>query len=462
MYVPRDNLTSGGAETYMRKKPRTYGDSGGSGKERDGGMSELLEKMLSDENIQLAQKRVYANKGASGVDGVTVQELAEYMQENWTRIKGKIRERKYKPQPVLRVEIPKENGGVRKLGIPSVIDRVVEQAMTQVLSPIWEPLFHEHSYGFRPNRSCEQAILKLLEYFNDGLTWIVDIDLEKFFDNVPQDRLMSLVNNVIHDGDVESLIRKYLKAGVMVKGEYEETNLGTPQGGNLSPLLSNIMLNELDKELEARGLRFTRYADDCVIVVGSEASAKRVMRTITGWIERKLGLKVNATKTQVTKPTKLKYLGFGFWKGREGTWRARPHEASVQKFCRKLKALCKRSRSIDLTTRIRRINAVTRGWINYFAIADMKTAMTRVDEHLRMMLRTVIWKQWKVPKKREWGLKKLGVNAWQAHLTSYRKGYMKVVRMPPVNKAISKERLTKRGLVSPLEYYLARHALKLN
>ena len=425
-------------------------------------MSELLEKVLSDENIRLAQKRVYANKGASGVDGVTVQELAEYMQENWTRIKREIRERKYKPQPVLRVEIPKESGGVRKLGIPNVIDRVIEQAMAQVLSPIWEPLFHDHSYGFRPNRSCEQAILKLLEYFNDGYTWIVDIDLEKFFDNVPQDRLMSLVNNVIHDGDVESLIRKYLKAGVMVKGEYEETKLGTPQGGNLSPLLSNIMLNELDKELEARGLRFTRYADDCIIVVGSEASAKRVMRTITDWIERKLGLKVNATKTQVTKPTKLKYLGFGFWKDKEGTWRARPHEASVQKFRRKLKALCKRNWSIDLTTRINRINAVTRGWINYFAVADMKTAMKRVDEHLRMMLRTVIWKQWKVPKKREWGLKKLGVNTWQAHMTSYRKGYMKVVRMPPVNKAISKERLTKRGLVSPLDYYLARHALKLN
>ena len=424
-------------------------------------MSELLEEILSDENIALAQKRVYANKGASGVDGVTVQELAEYMQENWARIKGEIRERKYKPQPVLRVEIPKESGGVRKLGIPSVIDRVVEQAITQILSPIWEPLFHDHSYGFRPNRSCEQAIMKLLEYFNDGYIWIVDIDLEKFFDNVPQDRLMSLVNNVIHDGDTESLIRKYLKAGVMVKGEYEATEIGTPQGGNLSPLLSNIMLNELDKELEARGLNFTRYADDCVIVVKSEASAKRVMRTITDWIERKLGLKVNATKTHITRPSKLKYLGFGFWKDSQ-KWRARPHQASVQKFARKLKALCRRNWSIDLTTRISKINALIRGWVNYFAIADMKSVIRRIDEHLRVMIRIIIWKQWKVPKKRQWGLRKLGVNQWQAHMLAYAKGYMKVVRLAPIKKAISKEILTRRGLVSAEDYYLERHALKLS
>lgn len=423
-------------------------------------MSELLEKILKDENIRQAQKRVYANRGASGVDGVTVQELAGYMQEHWGQIRQEIRERKYKPQPVLRVEIPKESGGIRKLGIPSVVDRVIEQAIAQVLSPIWEPLFHDHSYGFRPGRRCEQAIIQLLEYFNDGYTWIVDIDLEKFFDNVPQDRLMSLVNQVIHDGDVESLIRKYLKAGVMVKGRYEETEIGTPQGGNLSPLLSNIMLNELDKELEARGLRFTRYADDCVITVRSEASAKRVMRTITDWIERKLGLKVNATKTHITRPTKLKYLGFCFWKKKD-TWRARAHEASVLRLKTKLKRLCKRSWSIDLTTRITRINQVIRGWINYFAIADMKSHMSQIDAHLRVMMRVIIWKQWKVPKKREWGLRKLGVKPWQAHMLSYVKGYMKPARLAPIKKAISKERLTRRGLVSPLDYYLERHALKL-
>ena len=425
-------------------------------------MSELLERILSDDNIKLAMKRVYANKGAGGVDGVTVQQLEEYMATNWNSIKQEIRMRKYKPQPVLRVEIPKESGGMRKLGIPTVIDRTIEQAMTQILSPVFEPLFSENSYGFRPGRRCEQAIIKLLEYFNEGYLWIVDIDLEKFFDNVPQDRLMSLVGRVIQDGDVESLIRKYLKAGVMVKGKYEETVLGTPQGGNLSPLLSNIMLNELDKELEARGLRFTRYADDCVIVVASEASAKRVMRTIVGWIERKLGLKVNATKTCVTRPTKLKYLGFGFWKSPEG-WKARPHQSSILKFKRKIKKLCSRRWSIDLTTRIKKINAVTRGWINYFAIASMKTAMREVDEHLRRMMRIIIWKQWKVCKKRAWGLTKLGINPWQAKLTAgIGDRYMVVSNLPAVKKAISKEILTKRGLVSTLDYYLEKHALKLS
>ncbi len=421
----------------------------------------MLDKILSDENIQLAKKRVYANRGAGGVDGITVEELDEYLAQNWKSIKAQIQARTYKPQPVKRVEIPKPNGGVRKLGIPTVIDRTIEQAITQILSPIFEPTFSEHSYGFRPGRRAEQAIVQILEYLNDGYEWIVDIDLEKFFDNVPQDKLMSYVGRVIHDGDTESLIRKYLKAGVMVKGQYEATELGTPQGGNLSPLLSNVMLNELDKELEARGLRFTRYADDCVILVKSSAAATRVMYSVTDWIERKLGLKVNAEKTHTTKPSKLKYLGFGFWKSKEG-WRARPHEESVAKFKRKLKQLCKRNWSIDLTYRINKINSVTRGWINYFALGDMRKAMQRIDEHLRVQMIVIIWKQWKVPSKREWGLKKLGVKGWIAHEMSYIKGYMKVAHLPQIKKAISKEKLTKRGLVSPVDYYLEKHALKLN
>ena len=424
-------------------------------------MSELLDKIFSYENIALARKRVYQNKGASGVDGVTVEELDEYLAQNWKSIKAQIQTRMYKPQPVKRVEIPKPNGGVRKLGIPTVIDRTIEQAMAQVLMPIFEPTFSEHSYGFRPGRRAEQAIVQILEYLNDGYEWIVDIDLEKFFDNVPQDKLMSYVNRVIRDGDTESLIRKYLKAGVMVRGRYEATEVGTPQGGNLSPLLSNIMLNELDKELEARGLRFTRYADDCVILVKSSAAATRVMYSVTDWIERKLGLKVNAEKTHTTRPTKLKYLGFGFWKSKEG-WRARPQETSVAKFKRKLKQLCKRSWSVDLTYRIGKINAVTRGWINYFALGDMKTAMREIDGHLRVQMIVIIWKQWKVPAKREWGLKKLGIKAWIAHEMSYIKGYMKVAHLPQLKKAISKERLTRRGLVSPMDYYLEKHALKLN
>ena len=227
-----------------------------------------------------AYNQVRANKGSAGIDGITIDEIDDYLHKHWRSIKELIKQRKYKPQPVLRVEIPKPDGGVRQLGIPTVMDRMIQQAIVQVISPICEPYFSEKSYGFRPNRSCEDAVIQLLEYLNDGNEWIVDIDLEKFFDTVPQDRLMSLVHNIIQDGDIESLIRKYLHSGVVINGQRYKTLVGTPQGGNLSPLLSNIMLNELDKELENRGLRFVRYADDCVIIVGSEAAAKRVMHSI--------------------------------------------------------------------------------------------------------------------------------------------------------------------------------------
>ena len=249
---------------------------------------------------------------------------------------------------------------------------------------IAEPHFSENSYGFRPKRRAQQAVIKLLEYLNDGYEYIVDIDLEKFFDNVPQDKLMTLVGKLIHDPDTESLISKYLKAGVMIRGQYEKTEKGTPQGGNLSPLLSNIMLNELDKELEARKLRFVRYADDCVITVGSSAAANRVMHTITDWIERKLGLKVNMTKTKVTRPSGLKYLGFGFWKdSKDGQWKARPHQDSVSKFTRKIKELTKRSWSVPMDLRILKLNEVIRGWINYFKIGGMKKKLKDIDERLR-------------------------------------------------------------------------------
>ena len=420
-------------------------------------MSEMLEKILSDENVKLAVKKVCANNGASGIDKVTTKELEEYMKGNWSGIKKQIRERTYKPQPVLRVEIPKPNGGIRKLGIPTVIDRVIEQAIVQVLTPIFDPLFSENSYGFRPKRRCEQAIIKLLEYFNDGYVWIVDIDLEKFFDNVPQDKLMSYVNRVIHDGDTESLIRKYLKAGVMNKGTYESTDIGTPQGGNLSPLLSNIMLNELDKELESRGQKFTRYADDVVIVVKSKAAATRVMYSITSWIERKLGLKVNATKTKVTPPKELKYLGFGFWKDKEG-WKARPHESSIEKFERKLKKLCKRNWSVDLTYRIKKINEVTRGWVNYFRIGNMKRKLQIIDGRMRVRMLIIIWKQWKTRAKRVWGLRKLGIQTKQAILMEgMNNRYMVVAHNPTIKQAITKEKLTKRGLISLSDYYAKVH-----
>ena len=424
----------------------------------------LIESILSSENVIKAQSRVISNKGCAGIDGMHVDALVEYMRTNWMGIKESILARKYKPAPVRRVEIPKPNGGVRKLGIPTVLDRTIQQAIVQVLSPIFENEFQEHSYGFRPNRSCEQAVLKLLEYLNEGYEWIVDIDLEKFFDNVPQDKLMSYVGRVIRDPDTESLIRKYLKSGVMENGIYEATEEGTPQGGNLSPLLSNIMLNELDKELVRRGLHYVRYADDCVIAVGSEASAKRVMRSVTGWIERELGLKVNASKSHVCRPTKLKYLGFGFYRNPQNKeWQSRPHESSVAKFVRTLKKLCKRSWSISMTDRITRLNYVIRGWINYFSISFMKLKMDKIDEHLRTMLRKVIWKQWKTPQKRAWGLRKLGVDSALARRTSFcGDRYEWVVRRTSVARAISKGVLTRRGLVSCLDYYLIRHSLKTN
>ena len=418
-------------------------------------MSELLEKILGRGNMYMALDKVKANKGASGIDGIEIEDIDQYLRENWVEIRDKIRRRKYKPQPVRRVEIPKPNGGVRNLGIPTVVDRVIEQAITQVLTPIAEPHFSEYSYGFRPDRRAQQAIVKLLEYFNDGYTYIVDIDLEKFFDNVPQDKLMTLVHNLINDPDTESLIRKYLNAGAMIKGKYEKTTKGTPQGGNLSPLLSNIMLNELDKELEARGLHFVRYADDCVITVGSSAAANRVMASVTKWIEKKLGLKVNATKSKVTTPTKLKYLGFGFWKdGTDGKWKAKPHKDSIKRFKRKLKKLTKRSWSVTMDYRIMRLNQVIRGWINYFRMGSMKNTLKRIDEHLRTRMRIVIWKQWKTRKKRLWGLRKLGAPEWMAKQSvAYGDHYQAVAKTTGLH-LISKEILSRRGLQSCLDYYL--------
>ncbi len=426
-------------------------------------MSELLNKILERENMNQAYQKVKANKGAAGIDEVTVEELNKYIKENWSSIKEQIVSRTYRPQPVKRVKIPKASGGTRDLGIPTVMDRVIQQAMVQILSPMCEKYFSEYSYGFRPNRSCEMAIMKLMEYLNNGYTWIVDIDLEKFFDNVPQDKLMSYVHNIINDGDIESLIRKYLKAGIMENGKYERSEKGTPQGGNLSPLLSNILLNELDKELEKRGLHFTRYADDCVITLRSEASAKRVMRTITTWIERKLGLKVNMTKTKITKPSNLKYLGFGFYCDfKTRTWKPRVHKESIQKLKRTLKRLTIRKNSIKLEERIRKLNQVIRGWINYFSICEMKTHMENMDAHLRTRIRVIIWKQWKVPRKREWGLQKLGIGKDLARQTSYMGDhYQWVVTKTCVVRAISKEKLAQKGLMSCLDYYLKQHTLKL-
>lgn len=419
---------------------------------------ELLEEILNPENLNKAYKEVYQNKGASGVDGVTVEEIADYIKDNKERIINQIRKRKYKPQPVRRVQIPKENGKKRNLGIPTVMDRIIQQAIVQVISPIFEEQFNDNSYGFRPGRSCEQAIIKALEYLNDGYDWIVDIDLEKFFDTVNQDRLITIIRRTIKDGDVVSLIRKYLSAGVMENGVLKPTEQGTPQGGNLSPLLSNIMLNELDKELEARGLNFVRYADDCIILVKSEKAADRVLSSITKYIEKKLGLKVNAEKSKVTRPTKTKYLGFSFWATKGGKWKPKPHIKSYQKLKRKLKQLTDRSWNISLDNRIKQINYLVRGWVNYFRIANMKSAITEIDKHLRTRIRVIIWKQWKIPKRRTKALIQLGVKPELAKTISYtRKGYQLICKTDWLKFAINIERLKKRGLVFLLDQYIKVH-----
>lgn len=419
---------------------------------------ELLEKILEKENLNKAYKHVKANKGAPGVDGVTVEEAYESITQNKKIWLHQIRKRTYKPQPVRRVQIPKENGKMRNLGIPTVFDRIIQQAMVQVLSPIFEEQFSETSYGFRPGRCCENAVVKALEYLNDGYEWIVDIDLERFFDTVDQDRLINIIMRTIKDGDVVSLIRKYLSAGVMDKGVTKATEKGTPQGGNLSPLLSNIMLNELDKELEARGLKFVRYADDCIILVKSEKAANRVLESITKFIEKKLGLKVNAEKSKVTRPTQTKYLGFSFWKDTKGKWKPKPHLKSYQKIKRKLKQLTCRRISISLDERIKQINYVVRGWVNYFRIANMKNAIQEIDKHLRTRVRVIIWKQWKKASRREKALLQLGVKSDIAHnLANASKGYQLVAKTDWLKFAINIERLRKRGLIFLSDQYQKVH-----
>lgn len=419
----------------------------------------LLEQILSSENLNEAFLQVKRNKGAEGIDGMKVNKLGEHLKANGEVIKEQIRNREYKPQPVRRVEIPKADGGVRNLGVPTVTDRFIQQAIAQVLTPIYEIQFHDNSYGFRPNRCAEMAIMKCLDMMNDGYSWIVDIDLEKFFDTVNHDKLMNIISRTIADGDVVSLIRKFLVSGVMIDDEYKETIIGTPQGGNLSPLLSNIMLNELDKELEARGLNFVRYADDAMIFAKSEKSANRVMTSVTKFLEEKLGLKVNVTKSKVDRPKGIKYLGFGFYYDAfSHQFKAKPHQISVKKLKEKLKQITSRSWGVSTSYRMVKLKQLIVGWVNYFKIGQMKQVCKEMDEHLRFRLRMCIWKQWKRVKTKYNNLQKLGIakgKAWEWANT--RKGYARVARSFILCRAITNERLKKFGLVSLLDQYQLVH-----
>jgi RNA-directed DNA polymerase len=420
--------------------------------------SSLMEQILSKDNLNTAYLQVVRNKGAEGVDGMKYTELKEHLAKNGEIIKEQLRTRKYKPQPVHRVEISKPDGGVRNLGVPTVTDRFVQQAIAQVLTPIYEKQFHDHSYGFRPNRCAQQAIITALDMMNDGYDWIVDIDLEKFFDTVNHDKLMTLIGKTIKDGDVISIIRKFLVSGIMVDDEYRESVIGTPQGGNLSPLLANIILNELDKEMEQRGLNFVRYADDCIIMVGSEMSARRVMRNLTKFIEEKLGLKVNMTKSKVDRPRGLKYLGFGFYfDSRTHQYKAKPHAKSVARFKARMKQLTCRSWGVSNSYKVQKLNELIRGWINYFKIGSMKTLCAKLDSNIRYRLRMCIWKHWKTPQNRAKNLMKLGIEknrAFHVAYAGYRIAY--VCNKGAVNVAISNKRLTQFGLVSMLDYYTQR------
>lgn len=415
--------------------------------------NEILDKILSRDNMNLAFKRVKANKGASGIDNMTVDELLQYLKENGNQIKEDIRNGKYNPKAVRRVEIPKADGSKRKLGIPTVVDRVIQQSVAQVLSQIYEPIFSENSYGFRPNRSCHDAILKVKEIMNEGYKWVVDLDLEKFFDTVNQDLLISIIRRTINEDKIVSLIRKYLQAGVLVNGVFEKTDKGTPQGGNISPILSNIMLNELDKELEKRGLKFVRYADDCVIFTKSRKSANRVMESITKFIESKLKLKVNRTKSKVDRPWRIKYLGFSFYQAK-GKIEIRIHPKSIAKFKDKIREITSRSNAMSIETRYLKLKQVIVGWVNYFKIANMRKIAQKFDEWIRRRIRMCYWKQWKRIKTKHDNLVKLGINNFKAwEYANTRKSYWRMSDTPFLHQALNNKTLEKLGYTSLTSVY---------
>lgn len=440
-------------------------------------MTALLEIILNESNINLAIKNVMANKGASGIDNMKVDELPEYFALHGEEIKEAIRNRRYKPSPVREVYIPKPNGGKRKLGIPTSIDRVIQQAILQVVSPLVDERFSNSSYGFRPNRSAQQAILKALELFNDGHDYIVDIDLAKFFDNVPHDRLMSKVHAFINDGDIESLIFKYLKSGSMSLNEFNPSEIGTPQGGPLSPLLSNIYLDELDKELESRGLSFCRYADDCIILVKSHLAAKRVMKSIVTFLERKMKLKVNATKSKIVTPWGLTYLGYSFYFHKDKKeYRARISDEKFSSLKVKIRQATRRNQGNKTTEQIcEKVSQIFRGWINYFVYADINPRkLDKVRRIIKRRIRVIIYKKWKTPQRREQALlkcweirKKLeDLSGWKIPewlmkknakgLANQGNHYAKIGAHGTFAQFVAESLLEKKGLLNPIKYLSIR------
>ena len=377
--------------------------------------TELCRRMLSLQNLEKAISAVKRNKGGAGVDGVKVDEIESYMHQNWKHIEEQILARTYKPQPVKRVEIPKDNGGVRLLGVPCVIDRVIQQAMVQVLTPVFEPTFSDYSYGFRPNRSAEDAVRKAQEYMAEGYKHVVDLDLSKFFDRVNHDYLMTLVDNTLKDKDIRRLIFVYLKSGIMCDGCLIPSEEGTPQGGPLSPMLSNIYLTPYDKELERRGHKFVRYADDCNIFTKSKYACNRVKESVIRFLEGKMKLKVNTEKTEARRVEGSSFLGFTFTTrvSTEGLGYCRPKDKKLRKFEDKIREITSRSRGVAFSAVVQELNAYIRGWINYYARSNIHSYIKEKAAWIRRRLRQYLWKQWKTPSNRRDKLQELGIPKWR-------------------------------------------------
>ena len=415
--------------------------------------SSLLEDVLERNNMLEAMYRVIRNKGSHGIDGMKTDELREHVKRTWVTVKSKLLEGKYNPSPVRRVEIPKPDGGVRLLGIPTVQDRMIQQAIAQVLSEIYEPTFSESSYGFRPNRGAKNAIKQSEIYINQGYKWVVDMDLEKFFDKVNHDILMAKLERKIKDKRLLKLIRKYLESGVLINGIKVSSEEGTPQGGPLSPLLANIMLDDVDKELEKRGHKFCRYADDCNIYVKSKKAGFRVMNSITRIIEGKLKLKVNRDKSAVDIVSKRKFLGFSFYFAKGGA-KIRIHEKSIKRFKEKVKFITNKNRGISMDLRLFKLNDSIKGWINYFGIADAKRKLRELDQWIRRRLRACIWKQWKKVKTRLRNLIKLGVPKYKAYeYANTRKGYWRISNSPILKATLDNKYFKSIGLMSLSNIY---------
>lgn len=414
----------------------------------------LLEQILSPLNLNRAYKQVRRNKGKGGVDKMEVDSLKDYLVENRDVLLQSIRDGKYRPNPVRRVEIPKENGKKRLLGIPTVVDRVVQQAITQVLSPIYEQQFSPHSYGFRPGKNAHQALKKCKDYITDGYIYAVDMDLQQFFDTVNHSKLVEVLSRMIKDGRVISLIHKYLRAGVVTGNRFEETKLGVPQGGPLSPLLGNIMLHELDKELQRRGHKFVRYADDLLVLCKSKRAAERTLQNIIPYIEDKLFLKVNKEKTNVSYITKTKFLGYTFYRSK-GKGKLRAHSSSVQKMKQRLKELTFRSNGWGKAKRKEALNQYVRGWVNYFKMADVKSLLRDMDYWYRRRLRMCIWKEWKRIRTKGKMLMKLGLTKYKAwQYANTRKSYWHTANSFILTRTITTQRLKKAGYLFLLDYYL--------